>query len=246
MKSSKNIALEIPGVGRVLFKRSRRARHVNIRIKPFVGVVVAVPLGMDISEAMEIVHNHEIWINRHLQKVRESERRALIYDGSREIKTRFHKLDVRAAAVNSIHINVSDGFMRVRYPRRLSLRNVRVQSAIKRALILAYREEARIYLPQRLKLLARQHGFSYNRVAIKNHRSRWGSCSTRNNINLSLHLMRLPDALIDYVLLHELVHTRVKNHGQKFWELLEKIYTGAKAVDKNLRKVEKNLIPLLN
>lgn len=246
MSAPKTFALEIAGVGRVTFKRSRRARHLNIRIQPFVGVIASVPIGMNICEAEKIVRNHEQWITSHLQKVREAEQRLLVYDGTNEIQTRWHKLDVHAAEISSIHIAIGNGLIRVRYSRRFCLHNSQVQSAIRRALILAYREEAKTFLPQRLQFLAEKNGFSYNRLAIKNHRSRWGSCSARNNINLSLHLMRLPDSLIDYVLLHELVHTRIKNHGKQFWELLEKFYKDAKAADKMLRKVETTLIPYHN
>jgi len=56
--------------------------------------------------------------------------------------------------------------------------------------------------------------------------------------------MRLPDALIDYVLLHELAHTRIKNHSKSFWQLLETVYERAKATDKMLRNMELTLIPL--
>ena len=244
MRSPKTTALEIAGVGQVTFRRSRRARRLNIRIKPFVGVLVSVPVGMNIAQAKGIVQNHEKWIKQHLQKVRETEQRLLVYDGSSAIRTRWHKLDVRAVEVKSIHVKVADGLVRVRYPRRIALRDLRVQAAIQRALILAYRLEAKIYLPQRLQFLAQQHSFFYNRVVIKNHRSRWGSCSIHNNINLSLHLMRLPDALIDYVLLHELVHTRIKNHSRKFWNLLETVHQGARATDKRLRKIGNELFPL--
>lgn len=81
-------------------------------------------------------------------------------------------------------------------------------------------------MPQRLEELAARHGFHYNRVTIRNNRSNWGSCSGRNHISLNLHLMKLPDHLIDFILLHELAHTRVKNHGAEFYRLLDGITNG--------------------
>ncbi|RYF82935.1 MAG: M48 family peptidase, partial [Chitinophagaceae bacterium] len=99
----------------------------------------------------------------------------------------------------------------------------------------ALRREAKEYLPLRLLQLAKTHGLQYNNVTIKNTRTRWGSCSSTNNINLSLHLMRLPDELCDYVLLHELAHTIEKNHGPGFWKLLDKISGDARGLDRQLK-----------
>lgn len=83
------------------------------------------------------------------------------------------------------------------------------------------RKEAKKALPPRLDYFAQKHGFHYNRVAIKHNSTNWGSCSKKNNINLNLNLVRLPQALSDYVLLHELSHLRHHNHGHGFYLLLE-------------------------
>ena len=82
------------------------------------------------------------------------------------------------------------------------------------------RRLAKSILPARLEELAKKHGFEYKGLRINNARTRWGSCSFKNNINLNLNLARLDDELIEYVILHELCHTKVKNHSKKFWDLL--------------------------
>ncbi len=87
------------------------------------------------------------------------------------------------------------------------------------------RQQAIEYLPGRTAFLAEKHGFSYNRISIRRSRTRWGSCSVGNNINLSIFLLQLPPHLIDYVILHELVHTIHKNHSSAFWKSLD-FYTG--------------------
>ena len=89
----------------------------------------------------------------------------------------------------------------------------------------ALRKQAKVCLPQRLKELADRYGFVYNRVAIKHNATNWGSCSTKNNINLNLNIVRLPQALRDYILLHELCHLRHRDHGQAFHLLLEHLCT---------------------
>ena len=91
-------------------------------------------------------------------------------------------------------------------------------------------------LVSRLHDLAVNHGFGYNRVFIRNQRTRWGSCSTRNNINLNLKLALLPDELIDYVILHELLHTRIKNHSRKFWAELDRMVGDAKKYARKLKE----------
>ncbi|HPC93951.1 MAG TPA: M48 family metallopeptidase [Sedimentisphaerales bacterium] len=100
------------------------------------------------------------------------------------------------------------------------------------------RVQARRQLVDRLEYLARQHGFTYNKVFIKNQKSRWGSCSSHNNINLNVHLMRLPEELRDYVLVHELVHTRHKNHSRQFWATLNAIVGDGRKLQCQLRRYQ--------
>ena len=95
---------------------------------------------------------------------------------------------------------------------------------------------ARKHLIDRLDFLSKNHGLAYNRVFIKNQKTRWGSCSGNNNINLNINLVRLPDELIDYTILHELVHTRIKNHSRRFWDQMDKLLGDAKKLDRKLRE----------
>jgi predicted metal-dependent hydrolase len=96
------------------------------------------------------------------------------------------------------------------------------------------RAEARNIIVQRLNELARRHGFTYNKVFVRNQKTRWGSCSSRNNISLNMNLIRLPAQLMDYTILHELVHTRIKDHSPRFWQALEKYVPRPKSVDSQL------------
>ena len=89
----------------------------------------------------------------------------------------------------------------------------------------AMRRQAKDLLPVRLSLLASRYGFEYNRVTIKHNSTNWGSCSARGNINLNLNIVRLPEVLQDYILLHELCHLRHQDHGHAFHLLLEHVLT---------------------
>ena len=94
--------------------------------------------------------------------------------------------------------------------------------------------EATTKIATRLQELAQEHSFSYNRLTIRNQKTRWGSCSTKNNISLNIKLALLPDELRDLVLVHELIHTEIKNHGPKFWQKLEGIYPQARKLDQQV------------
>ncbi len=85
------------------------------------------------------------------------------------------------------------------------------------------RNEAKLFLSERTRELADMYGFSYNRLTVRNQRTRWGSCSSRDNISLNMQLMRLRRELRDYVILHELAHTRHKNHSSRFWAALDEV-----------------------
>lgn len=104
------------------------------------------------------------------------------------------------------------------------------------------RQKAIETLPLMLKSLALQHGFHYSSIKITKSKGRWGSCSSKGSINLSLYLMILPEHLIQYVLLHELCHTKEMNHSSKFWSLMNLVTNGkAKELRKELRKFSKEI-----
>lgn len=104
------------------------------------------------------------------------------------------------------------------------------------------RNEAKQKILERLNNLAYSNGFTYNKVFFRTQKTRWGSCSTKNNINLNLKLARLPDELIDYVILHELVHTKIKNHSKDFWAELDKYVVNAKKLQSRLKEYGPSLL----
>ena len=180
----KSWLVPVKGIGWVLFERSLRAKHVNISIKPFKGVRVAIPRGISVKKAKTLVDKKMNWIQKNLVKI-----------------------------------------ARIEQKQKIIFKNDKTFN----------QEDARESLKNRLSELADIYGFSYNRVFIRSQKSRWGSCSAKNNISLNLALAQLPVDLRDYVILHELVHTRVKNHSPGFWRELEKYLKNANK-QKNISK----------
>lgn len=121
-------------------------------------------------------------------------------------------------------------FIRRRRRRKKPMSPERVQE------IEELRAQAKAVLPQRLSVLAAQYGFTYNQVRIKHNSSNWGSCSSLGNINLNLNLMRVPEDLRDFVMLHELCHLRYMNHGAEFHALLESVCPDHRAKQRALKE----------
>jgi predicted metal-dependent hydrolase len=159
-----------------------------------------------------------------------------------------------------IIISVKPEFVRVVIPKRQSFKSaqkfvesrlewikknktkIKLQTQKKDELPEIDRKVARKVLCRRIGELAQLHNFVYNRISIRKQKTRWGSCSSKNNINLNMNLLHLPSELMDYVLLHELVHTRVKNHSNDFWDELDTVVPNARIIDRKLKDYQYCLI----
>lgn len=230
-----SVNVHIDGIGKVLIERSDKAKRISISVRPLKGVRVAVPPHISFDKAEQLIYTKADWIKEHQNRMQQQETKLTVYDADTEFKTRFHTLRLLTHAQYNMRCVIEDGYINVFYPVFKDASEPEVQKFIRKSVEEAYRKEAKEYLPQRVAFFAERFGFKYQNVFIKNAKSRWGSCSHTNNINLNLHLMRLPDALCDYVILHELVHTVEKNHGPRFWKLLDQVCGNSKALDKKLK-----------
>lgn len=214
--------------------KSALARKITISIRPHRGVRITIPRYATYSEAERFALHKRDWIAANLKKVNEFTNQTERNPVSGFV-TKKHQLILLPSTITGVRVRVQQGTILVKYNPELTQESKEVRASVKKGIELALKKEAVEYLPHRLGELAKKNGLLYNNVAIKNMKSRWGSCTGRNNINLTIHLMRLPDHLIDYVLLHELAHTIVKNHSKKYWETLEKICHDSKQIDKDLK-----------
>ncbi len=218
-------------IGAVQLLKNPRSRRIRLRVKPDGQVQVSMPAQASEQRALEFVKSKVDWILKQQQDIKAG---LTIFSPEACYKTKFHALKIVQTEQHKVSGMVGKGVLQINIPKAESHQRPEIQQFIRRALVQVMRHEAKAYLPRRLAELAQQNGLQFKNVAIKHVKSRWGSCSSENNINLNLHLMRLPDPLIDYVLLHELAHTIEKNHGPGFWRLLERICPGARKLDKDL------------
>ena len=222
--------IHIEGVGPVLLQASNRSSRLSIRVKPFKGIEVTYPVGTPSREVTRFMETHRQWMLDAVEKMKTHENKQTIFDESTQFKTRSFALKIEPETRTNVQLTLKNGLLHVRYPSHMKVAAPSIQEVIRYGIEEALRREAKHFLPRRMTALAQMHGFSFQGVVIKNLKSRWGSCSGTNNINLNLHLMRLPDHLIDYVLLHELCHTIEKNHGPRFKALVDKVTNGKSRV----------------
>lgn len=231
----------IEGIGNIKLRKGRNFRNLRISVRPFNRISVSVPHSFSFSEAEKFVSQKEDWIKRSLEKFKKIENKQTLFDENTEFKTREHKLKILRHDGSTIKLIIKNKVIYVFFPSYADVKDIRIQKAIRTAIIEAWRIEAKNFLPERVFELACKFRFKYNSVSVKNAGTRWGSCSSSNNINLNVQLMRLPAHLCDYIILHELAHTVEKNHGKEFWALLNKVTGDAKALDKEVKNFNLNV-----
>jgi predicted metal-dependent hydrolase len=188
-----------------------------------------MPFGASFEEALLFLNRREAWAQQALQKIRTKEERVQTkFTPETDFGTYSRRVQLIPDNRQNVRVKVRPEVVEIYYPATRDINDAVVQEVIRKAVEHAWKVEAHEVLPARVKALAEQHALKYKRLSIRSSRTCWGSCSADNSLNLSLHLMHLPDHLIDYVILHELCHTRYKNHGAAFWALLDEL-TGGKA-----------------
>ncbi len=220
-------------VGPVCILKDNRSRRIRLQVKPDGQVQVSMPLLVSEQKALDFVRTKADWIIKQQKHIQTS---LTIFSEDTSFATKFHNLKIITVDHNKASAMVGNGVIQINIPQSRDHQTPEIQQFIRRVITQVMRQEAKIYLPTRTKELAQNHNFVYENVFVKHVKTRWGSCSSINNINLNIHLMRLPGPLIDYVILHELAHTVEKNHGKSFWQLLEKVCPGSKRLNKELSK----------
>jgi len=173
-----------------------------------------VPLGFSVTKAEEFIRSKGDWIIKHLSAVPEK-RKGLIYRGRR---------------MEPVYKNEGITFREKESDKNLEI-NDDIMSQFNNWMYFV----AKNYIPSRTVEFANKYKFRFNRIRVKKLRSRWGSCSSRGNLSFNYKLMQFPDEVIDYVIIHELCHTKEMNHSQRFWQLVAEIIPNYKELKTILR-----------
>jgi len=223
-------------IGKVTIRKNKRSKNASIALKPLKGIIVNIPYYLNYDFGLNLVNKKKDWIIKHLPKIETVEKQKTLFTEETKFNTKYRTLNITKHNSDKVLTKITNDKISIQYPVNVDIENEKLQEIIRSVIIKTLRHEAKHYLPARTNEIAEKLKFKYNKLFIKNNQTLWGSCSGRNNINLNLHLMRLPGHLIDYVIIHELCHTVEKNHGQGFWKLMDSILGDAKKLSKELKK----------
>jgi len=201
--------------GTITIRRSPRASHVKIRVAPDGTLRASLPLYAPVFILKRLIKSSRDELRDMMRKQLPE---YLFENGMRIGKS--HTLVVMPSLITTPAVARHKQQIIVKLPESYNLAHPDVIQKIRTVMLDALRIEAKSYLPKRLAFLAQNLDCSYERVRFSHASGRWGSCSTSGTISLNIALMKLPHELIDYVLVHELSHTKQMNHSQEFWELV--------------------------
>lgn len=219
--------VELEPIGQLTLRKSRQSRHLRISVSPHKGVIVSMPSWTPYAAGLAFARSKADWIIGQQSKLQTAEPIS-------------H--DMRIGKAHRINLNVSYPAIRVGHSEitgPLNASQQQLAAAAERAL----RRQATALLPQRLSQLSKKTELDYKNLSIKKMHSRWGSCSNTGVITLNIFLMQLPWELIDYVIMHELVHTRHMNHSPEFWRYMEDLVPDVKQIKKILKTYPTQVTP---
>ena len=218
--------------GEVIVNRSRTTRRLTLRVDARGNVRIGLPFYTPLYIAKNFLREQRDFVSKKLTELQQKqpylEQGSLIGKSHTLAITHGVKPGSRLAGTQLI----------VTLPQDISAASPEGQKLLRTASRKALRTQAGAYLERRLAYLAQQHGFTYQNVRFSSATTRWGSCSSGGTISLNVALMHLPFELIDYVIIHELCHTKQMNHSARFWALVEAIAPDYKECRRQLRSFQ--------
>lgn len=215
-----------------IVKRSS-SRQIKLTISSSGEVKVSIPSWMPYKLGLDFAKSKSDWISKQKPE------KTLLVNGQSIGKN--HHLVFKTTTAKSVTTRLNDIEAIVFLPVEVSIDNQLAQSAANKIAKRALLTQGRALLPIKVKELSQKYGYDFNEIKVKSLKTRWGSCDSNKNITLNLFLMQLPWELIDYVILHELTHTKIMHHGVDFWQAMENSQPGSKDLRKQLKSFKTNI-----
>ena len=203
---------------------SKKAKYLQLRITSLNRLELIIPKRYSIKDGNKFIHDKISWIKKYQKNLIDvQEKREFYLFGER------------------IFVDQNFNFFLTKHKIRLNKNVLTVESPAdsritKEELYQIYlRRIAGEYISERVKYLSGRFGFNFRDVKIRGQKTRWGSCSSNGNLSFNYKLLQYRKHVIDYVIIHELCHTKHMNHSQKFWKLVEQYCPDYKNIKKELK-----------
>lgn len=217
---------DIEGI-RIRIIKNKRNRRIRLTISNN-EVKVSIPYFVPYLEGLKFAKTKLNWIKTKIKP-------KTFYQEGQKIG-KYHSLMIKAADQTKPTSRIGDIFIDIKYPDILDINSLEVQKYIELKVNKALKIQAQKLIPKRVEYLAQKYGFEYQNIQIKHLKTRWGSCDSHKNLTFNLKLMNLEWELIDYVILHELTHTKHMHHQKSFWDDLISISPNAKILRNKLKE----------
>ncbi len=227
----------IPDVGQVVLHKRKGTRSMRLTITHEGVVRVTMPPWAPYRLGVEFAKAKSEWI------ISKQKPQVILENG--DVIGKSHVISVTLAAdLQKPLVRVNATYINLRLPATMPISDPLVQNELSKAAIRALKRQAEQILPQRLRALSETYNLPFKSLTIKRLKSRWGSCNEQKNIVLNCYLMQLPWELIDYVMLHELTHTKVMSHGKPFWTQMQTYIDDVAWYRKAIKQYHPSLIPI--
>lgn len=228
--SKKNFRLD--NIGEFTIYKRKGTKKVSIKIFGN-KVKVSQPPWLPYATGVAFVKQNADWISKQIQNI--------VYETITNGQSIGKNHTINFIFGNKVRTLVKNNQIDIYYTDTNSQNSDLVQAkskqAIKRALII----EAKDLIPARIQLIADNFDYHFNSLVIKPLKTRWGSCSSTGIITINCYLMMMPWEIIDYVLLHELTHTKHLHHGKEFWSAMELYMPDYKQRKKLIKELQTNV-----
>jgi predicted metal-dependent hydrolase len=207
----------LEGIGDVTVFKRRGTQNIRLTVGQNGKIKVTIPAWASFRAGVGFAEARAEWIQEHLT----ISATKLLNEGQPIGKA--HRLHFIAdSSTTSAVARIRGSEIMVHHTPQLPATASVVQKRAADAALRALRLQAKRLLKQRLDGLAAAHDYTYSSFSVKQLKSRWGSCDQDKHIVLNIYLMQLPWHLIDYVIMHELAHTKVLRHGTPFWQEMQR------------------------
>lgn len=229
--TSLSASLDDVDFGRIVIRRTNLSRSIRLRLLPDGSLSASMPKRAPLYLLKSLIDGSRQELKRQVEDIKSSQ---TVYRHGQPVG-RSHRLVIEPSNNRQPTARLKGQQLLIYLPADWPIESTATQDFIRDWYLKALRQEARSYLPRRLEYLAQHFGFSYERLRYGNPKGRWGSYSSNGTVSLNVALMNLPLEVVDYVLVHELCHSRHPNHQTDFWQEVEACLPEYRALRKQLK-----------